>query len=69
MKRCIAAISAGFVLALAAGVATANAGLPMPEQVAAPSLNETNGGNVASDSIGTVQVGRASCRERVCESV
>ena len=47
MKRCIAAISAGFVLALAAGVATANAGLPMPEQVAAPSFNETNGGNVA----------------------
>ena len=40
MKRCIAAISAGFCLALAAGVATANAGLPMPEQEAPPSLNE-----------------------------
>ncbi len=60
MKRCIAAISAGFVLALATGVATANAGLPMPEQVAAPSLNETNDGNVAENSIGTVQVSGVS---------
>src|SRR5687767_12175737 len=60
MKRCIAALSAGFVIALATGVATANAGLPLPGQEAAASQSVTDGGNVADDSIGTVQVSGVS---------
>ena len=60
MKRCIAATTAGLLIALAAGVGTATAGLPLPGASAQGQTETTvggDGGNNATGSIGTVQLG------------